>query len=144
MSGVRDTLLDCVMPTLRNRMNPSTRPTQFNWNLLRAFAEIARYRSITEAAHALGVQRPTVSQKITELEKILGLPLMERRSGSDGFRLTPYGRRLRAIVSRFDQELAALRGQPECPSMLDAADILGHVEDAMAALKRAADTLRRS
>lgn len=133
------------MPTLRNRMNPSTRPIQFNWNLLRAFAEIARYRSITEAAHALGVQRPTVSQKITELEKILGLPLMERRSGSDGFRLTPYGRRLRMIVSRFDQELAALRGQPECsPSMLDAADILGHVEDAMEALKRAADTLRRS
>ncbi|HEM8498594.1 TPA: LysR family transcriptional regulator, partial [Burkholderia multivorans] len=87
----------------------------------------------------------TVSQKIAELEKILGLTLMERRSGSDGFRLTPHGRRLRMIVSRFAQELAALHGQPDrSPSTLDAADILGHVEEAMAALKRAADALRRS
>ncbi|AIO76515.1 hypothetical protein DM80_1736 [Burkholderia multivorans] len=44
------------------------------------------------------------------------------------------------IVSRFAQELAALHGQPDrSPSTLDAADILGHVEEAMAALKRAAD-----
>ncbi|WP_174974803.1 helix-turn-helix domain-containing protein [Burkholderia contaminans] len=126
-------------------MTAPTRPTQFNWNLLKAFAEIARHHSMTEAAQVIGVQRQTVSQKITELEQILGQSLMERRPGSDGFRLTAYGRRLRMIVTRFDRDLAALREQPEnSPAAFDAVDILGDVETAMAALKRAADSLRQS
>lgn len=121
------------------------RPNRFNWNLLKAYVEIVRYRSLSEAAQAMGVQRPTVSQKVAKLEQILGRTLMERRSGSDGFRLTEYGAHLRALVSRFDRELAALLEQPECPhGTLDAVDVLGEVEAAMAALERAAESLRQS
>ncbi|MFA8392098.1 LysR family transcriptional regulator [Burkholderia ubonensis] len=122
-----------------------TTPLRLNWNLLRSYSEIARYRSISEAAQAMGVQRPTVSQKVSALERVLGRPLMERRSGSDGFRLTEYGTQLRAVVSRFDRELAALCEQPAGGSIdMTTIDVLGEVETAMAALERAADSLRQS
>ncbi|KML20253.1 MULTISPECIES: helix-turn-helix domain-containing protein [Burkholderia] len=122
-----------------------TTPPRLNWNLLRAYSEIARYRSISEAAQAMGVQRPTVSEKVSELERVLGRPLMKRRSGSDGFRLTEFGAQLRAVVARFDRELAALCEPFEGASTdMTTNDVLGEVETAMAALERAAETLRQS
>jgi len=118
---------------------------RLNWNLLRAYSEIARYRSISEAAQAMGVQRPTVSEKISALERVLGRPLMERRSGSDGFRLTDFGAQLRTVVARFDRELAALcELSGVASSDMTTSDVLGEVETAMAALERAAETLRQS
>lgn len=122
-----------------------TTPSRLNWNLLRAYSEIARYRSISEAAQAMGVQRPTVSEKVSALERVLGRSLMERRSGSDGFRLTEFGAQLRAVVARFDRELAALCELPGGGEAdLTTVDVLGEVELAMAALTRAADSLRQS
>ncbi|UVE66967.1 helix-turn-helix domain-containing protein [Burkholderia pyrrocinia] len=122
-----------------------TTPPRLNWNLLRSYCEIARYRSISEAAQAMGLQRPTVSEKVSALERVLGQPLMDRRSGSDGFRLTEYGAQLRAVVARFDRELAALCEQPVGGSIgMTTIDVLSEVETAMAALERAADTLRQS
>ncbi|NTY35654.1 helix-turn-helix domain-containing protein [Burkholderia diffusa] len=126
-------------------MNASPRPPQFNWNLLKAFAEVAQYRSITEAARAVGVHRSTLSQKIAELEQTLGQPLMKRRSGKDGFRLTAYGERLRSLVARFDRDLASLHRQPgNMPAAFNAVDVLADVDTAMEALKRAAESLRQS
>lgn len=120
-------------------------PPRLNWNLLRSYSEITRYRSISEAAQAMGVQRPTVSEKVSALEQILGRKLMERRSGSDGFRLTEYGAQLRAVVARFDRELAALCAQPASASTeMTEVDVLSEVEAAMAALERAAVSLRQS
>lgn len=122
-----------------------TTPPRLNWNLLRAYSEIARYRSISEAAQAMGVQRPTVSEKVSALERVLGRPLMERRSGSDGFRLTDFGAQLRTVVARFDRELAALcELSREESTGMTTIDVLGEVETAMAALERAAETLRQS
>ncbi|MET3619016.1 LysR family transcriptional regulator [Burkholderia ambifaria] len=122
-----------------------TTPSRLNWNLLRAYSEIARYRSISEAAQAMGVQRPTVSEKVSALERVLGRSLMERRSGSDGFRLTEFGAQLRAVVARFDRELAALcEPSDEGPNDMTTIDVLGEVETAMAALARAAESLRQS
>ncbi|UEP34874.1 LysR family transcriptional regulator [Burkholderia ambifaria] len=122
-----------------------TTPSRLNWNLLRAYSEIARYRSISEAAQAMGVQRPTVSEKVSALERVLGRSLMERRSGSDGFRLTEFGAQLRAVVARFDRELAALcEPSDEGPNGMTTIDVLGEVETAMAALARAAESLRQS
>ncbi|WGS41899.1 LysR family transcriptional regulator [Burkholderia sp. JSH-S8] len=122
-----------------------TTPPRLNWNLLRAYSEIARYRSISEAAQAMGVQRPTVSEKVSALERVLGRPLMERRSGSDGFRLTDYGAQLRAVVARFDRELAALCELSEgTPVDMTTIDVLSEVETAMTALERAAASLRQS
>ncbi|MCA7893151.1 helix-turn-helix domain-containing protein [Burkholderia cepacia] len=118
---------------------------RLNWNLLRAYSEITRYRSISEAAQAMGLQRPTVSEKVSALERVLGRPLMDRRSGSDGFRLTEYGAQIRAVVARFDRELAALCEQATGGSHgMTTIDVLSEVETAMAALERAADSLRQS
>lgn len=126
-------------------MASPTTPPRLNWNLLRAYSEITRYRSISEAAQAMGLQRPTVSEKVSALERVLGQPLMDRRSGSDGFRLTEYGAQIRAVVARFDRELAALCEQAtgDSPGMTTI-DVLSEVETAMAALARAADSLRQS
>ncbi|MCA7953343.1 LysR family transcriptional regulator [Burkholderia seminalis] len=122
-----------------------TTSPRLNWNLLRAYSEITRYRSISEAAQAMGVQRPTVSEKVSELERVLGRSLMERRSGSDGFRLTEFGAQLRAVVARFDLELSALCELSREESIgMTTIDVLGEVETAMAALERAAETLRQS
>lgn len=122
-----------------------TTSPRLNWNLLRAYSEITRYRSISEAAQAMGVQRPTVSEKVSELERVLGRSLMERRSGSDGFRLTEFGAQLRAVVARFDLELGALCELSREESIgMSTIDVLGEVETAMAALERAAETLRQS
>ncbi|RQS28003.1 LysR family transcriptional regulator [Burkholderia sp. Bp8992] len=126
-------------------MKASPQPPQFNWNLLKAFVGAAQYRSITEAARAIGVHRSTLSQKIAELERVLGQPLMERRAGKDGFRLTAFGERLCALVARFDRDLTALHGNPgNAPTAFDAVDVLADVETAMEALKRAAESLRQS
>lgn len=93
----------------------------------------------------MGLQRPTVSEKVSALERVLGQPLMVRRSGSDGFRLTRYGAQLRDVVARFDRELAALCEQPAVESIaVTTIDVLSEVEAAMAALERAADSLRQS
>jgi DNA-binding transcriptional LysR family regulator len=120
-------------------------PPRLNWNLLRSYSEITRYRSISEAALAMGVQRPTVSEKISMLEQVLGQRLMVRRSGSDGFRLTEYGAQLRAVVTRFDRELAALTGWAgSAATDMTTLDVLSEVETAIAALERAADSLRQA
>ncbi len=56
---------------------------------LQAFLEIARRRSLTEAATALGISQPAVSKTLRELEDLLGVTLMER--GRAGVALTPAG-----------------------------------------------------
>lgn len=48
---------------------------------LRVFMEVAECRSFTDAAAAMGVTQPAVSQNIAELEKQLGTALFERRRG---------------------------------------------------------------
>jgi DNA-binding transcriptional LysR family regulator len=115
-----------------------------NWNLLRAFSEIAQHRSFAEAARVAGVQRPTVSEKIAQLEAQLGHRLMERRAGNDGFRLTAHGKRVRRLVLDFSRQLAALSADaPESSSSDEGADILLDVEEALLALERARRSLRK-
>lgn len=45
---------------------------------LKVFMEVARKRSFTLAAKALGITQPAVSQNISELEKELGTVLVDR------------------------------------------------------------------
>ena len=56
---------------------------------LQAFLEVARLRSLTEAASALNVTQPAVSKTLKELEALLGVGLMER--GRSGVSLTAEG-----------------------------------------------------
>ena len=115
-----------------------------NLNLLRAFSEIAEHRSFAAAARAAGVQRPTVSEKIAHLEAQLGVRLMERRAGDDGFRLTRHGTRLRRLLLDFDGLLSVWRSEMSEPPPHDqVTDILREVEEAMSALERARKALRK-
>ncbi|MCD6672284.1 MAG: LysR substrate-binding domain-containing protein [Burkholderiaceae bacterium] len=78
-----------------------------NLHLLRVFFEVAQRRSFSRAAEALFVSQPAVSKAVRELERQLGLPLIERaaprrhgaRAGPGptegrGVRLTDGGRAL--------------------------------------------------
>lgn len=56
---------------------------------LQAFLEVARLRSLTEAASALNITQPAVSKTLKELEALVGVSLMER--GRSGVTLTAEG-----------------------------------------------------
>lgn len=66
---------------------------------IRDFIAIARARSLRGAAAALGLTQPAISRSLQELEKELGVPLVERRAR--GVVLTPAGEKflLRAQVA---------------------------------------------
>ena len=72
---------------------------------LRAFCQVARLSSITQAAESLGVSQPSVSIQIRELENELETVLFDR-SGS-GIALTRAGKRLfelaEPLVQRMDE-----------------------------------------
>jgi DNA-binding transcriptional LysR family regulator len=65
---------------------------------LHILMEVVRWKSMVKAASHLGVSSPVVSKTITDVERMLGVSLLDRRS--DGVEPTPYGRALikRGIV----------------------------------------------
>lgn len=50
----------------------------FDWRLVRSFVAVLEAGSVLGAARALGMQQPTVSRHVAELEVQLGAPLFER------------------------------------------------------------------
>lgn len=120
------------------------RRKRLNWNLLKAFSCIAEHRTLADAARAAGVQRPTISEKVAQLEAELGHRLIDRQPGNDGFRLTPHGARLRRLLVEFNQQLAALCNADGEPPSDDVTQVLLDVEDALSALERAKKTLTRT
>src|SRR3954469_22331136 len=71
---------------------------------LRAFSAFARRRSFSAAAHDLRISQPAVSKHIADLEKVVGLKLVDsaRRDGS----LTSAGEFLANYVLRAESLLA--------------------------------------
>jgi DNA-binding transcriptional LysR family regulator len=83
----------------------------FQWNDLKVFLAVASEGSTLAAARLLKVNQTTVQRRITELEAILGLRLVERCA--TGYRLTPAGqsvlesaRRVAAAVREFESVCA--------------------------------------
>lgn len=79
------------------------------------FREVARHASVTAAARALHVSQPAVTAQIRELERDLGMALVER--AGRGVRLTQSGETLLSLVDRMMaierqglEEIAATRG----------------------------------
>ena len=60
-----------------------------NIRAMRAFVELVKQKSVTEAANALCVTQPTISKLVKQLEFELNLPLMIRHGHK--FELTPAG-----------------------------------------------------
>lgn len=48
---------------------------------LRAIYEVARYNSISRASEVMYLSQPAITQAVAKIEKSLGVPLFERRSG---------------------------------------------------------------
>jgi DNA-binding transcriptional LysR family regulator len=73
---------------------------------------VERAGSFRVAASALGLVQSTLSQRIVHLEQMVGQPLISRRQGSNGTKLTPAGERLRrhaqAIFARLDAAMCDL------------------------------------
>jgi DNA-binding transcriptional LysR family regulator len=67
------------------------------------FARVARERSFTKAANALGMPKSTVSERVARLEAKLGVRLLERTTRS--LRLTASGTAYFARIARIVQEL---------------------------------------
>ncbi len=75
--------------------------------------EVARQKSFTKAAAALGVSQPAVSQNVAELEKSLGVKLFERQKGetvltAEGEVFSSYAERLLATGAEAENMLTKL------------------------------------
>lgn len=96
---------------------PSSMKASFELRHLRYFIALVEEKNFERAATKLGIAQPGLSQQIINLEKIVGLPLLDRSKRT--MKLTLYGHLLydeaRKIVAQSDAALAALvkvgRGQ---------------------------------
>ena len=109
---------------------------------LRCFFFVAKHASVTRAAIELGIAGPAVTQRVQQLEKVLGVKLYEARGGR--VRLTPAGEHaLTFAVSLFDEIEGfqqSLRKSEESGELVVSAHdaILGYLlADAVEKLKRA-------
>jgi molybdate transport repressor ModE-like protein len=79
----------------------------FDWDDLKHFLAVARHGSTTAAGRAMHVDQSTVQRRLTEFERRIGQPLVERHPG--GTRLTAYGQQLLPHAQRVEEEMAALQ-----------------------------------
>src|SRR3954464_13545640 len=86
-----------------------------NLHLLRIFTIVAEHGSLSRGAAAMHISQPAVTKGIQELEKQVGVPLLER--GARGVRLTEAGitlqehaRAIFAAEQAAEDELRAHRG----------------------------------
>ncbi|WP_119155495.1 LysR family transcriptional regulator [Caldimonas tepidiphila] len=100
------------------------------WAHLHALGVIAQQGSFTKAAQRLGLSKAAVSQRVAELERAVGLPLVQRTTRS--VRLTDAGQRLvdstAASFAQIEQGLLGVRelaGRPRGLVRLTAPVALG-------------------
>ena len=79
-----------------------------NLRHLRAFSLTARFRSVNQAAAAVFISQPAVTQAIGKLEEQFGVPFFQRRK--TGMYCTPYGEAFRFRVDRALAELGRACG----------------------------------
>jgi DNA-binding transcriptional LysR family regulator len=76
-----------------------------NWDDLRLLLAVSRRGSFLKAADMLGVAASTLSRRMTQFERAVGEPLVER--GVEGVRLTPRGAALVETARALELELLA-------------------------------------
>ncbi len=77
-----------------------------DWDDLRTFLMIARHRTLSGAARALGVQQPTMGRRLEALEQRAGAMLL--RKTPSGYVLTEAGEAVLANVERIEAETQAV------------------------------------
>jgi DNA-binding transcriptional LysR family regulator len=83
-------------------------------NLVTAFVEVVESQSFTAAARALGLPKSSISRRVTELENVLGVPLLHRTTRK--LALTDAGR---AYFAQAERALTELRNAAELASGMD-------------------------
>ncbi|MFT3718610.1 LysR family transcriptional regulator [Pseudorhodoferax sp.] len=90
------------------------------WSTLHALAVLGEHGSFTAAAARLGISKAAMSQRIAELERAAGVPLVQRTTRS--VRLTEAGQRLadgtRGAFAQIQQSFAAVRDLADAPQGL--------------------------
>ena len=96
-------------------------------NRIKVFLTVLECGNFTAAAYKLGISQPAVSQNIAELERLLGVQLMERARGEitlteNGRLFEGYARQIAhwyAVADRaFHPDPLALNPQPVKPAVL--------------------------
>jgi DNA-binding transcriptional LysR family regulator len=82
---------------------------QVHWDDLRYALAVARARTLSAAAEALGVSHTTVGRRLRALEEHLGVRLFD--VGPEGFTATDAGRDLVAVAERMETETLSLEGR---------------------------------
>ncbi|MFI7275242.1 LysR family transcriptional regulator [Streptomyces sp. NPDC049879] len=104
---------------------------------LRTFEAVVRHRTVTDAAHALGLAPSSVSAQVRALEAALGVPLFVR--GARGMEPTEAGERLRTwartLLEQAERARRDVRGE-RAPLRLGALETLAgtHVPPVLARL----------
>ncbi|MCI0700882.1 MAG: LysR family transcriptional regulator [Planctomycetia bacterium] len=83
---------------------------------LETFAEAAERGSFTAAAHQLGITQAAVSQRIQQLETVIGTPLFRRHAGrvtltDAGRRLHDYARRILDLTAEAVEAITGIRDE---------------------------------
>ncbi|MDU4961625.1 MAG: LysR family transcriptional regulator [Sporomusaceae bacterium] len=81
---------------------------------IEAFLAIIRHGNLTEAAKALFISQSTLSHRLLELEKEVGVNLIERGRGGKSLVLTDYGKKFLVLARRWEglvQETGQIRLQ---------------------------------
>lgn len=73
-----------------------------DWNDLKFVLAIAEAGTLSGATRMMDASQPTISRRLKQLEKTLGLKLFER--GLDGYRLTSAGKRVHACALQMEFE----------------------------------------
>ena len=89
---------------------------QFNRNHLHLFRAVAEAGSFSRAAEHLLISQPAVSQQVAELEKHVGIPLLDRLPR--GVQVTPAGAELLAYAQRIAAlETAAFKAMQDASAL---------------------------
>lgn len=80
---------------------------KLNWEDLRLFLWVAKAGGLSGASALAGVSAPTLSRRMTGLEKALGATLFERLQS--GYRLTAQGEELLARVQEMEEKSRAIQ-----------------------------------
>ena len=76
-------------------------PQAINWESVRYFLHAARSKSLSGAARSLRVEHTTVGRQLSSLERVVGVPLVER--GPSGLALTAIGQRVFQLALEMDR-----------------------------------------
>lgn len=87
-------------------MSAQIRTNALDWENLRFFLELARARTLSDAARRLRVNHSTVARRIARLERDLGIALFDR--GPRGYDVTAQATRLIEHAERMEGEIDAL------------------------------------